>query len=84
MIKIDENYRIEPDTHGCTLVYENKVIKNVGGEDKEVTQRDFWHFLNVEQCLNRYLDLAIESNPTVESVLESIKEVRLTIKQALK
>jgi len=83
MIIIDKNYRIETDGLGCSLLFEAKAEKIVKGEMVEVNQRDVWDFLNVEQCLNRYLDLAIEPNPTVEEVLKSIKEVRLTIKNAM-
>ena len=84
MIKIDDNYRIENDAYGCTLVYSKKGTKVVDGIEKETTSTERWHYLNVEQCLKRYLDLVIEPSLDVVQVLAAIDSAKVLIRNVLK
>lgn len=86
MIQIDSNYRIETDGTGCTLVKTlNKTrTDKKSNETVHYMTKEEWHFLNVEQCLNRYVDLVIEPSETVVDVLALLRQARLEIKAALK
>lgn len=86
MIKIDDKFHIEADNTCCTLVLvESKTrFDEKLGKDVDYVTTDQWHFLNVEQCLNRYLDLCLNPAKSVADVLEAIKAARLSIKSAVK
>jgi len=84
MITINENFKINTDGNGCTLIHTEKKFKvnkdtNLA-EPYESTQE--YHFLNVEQCLNKYLDLVVEPCLDVINVLAAIQQGKLEIKTA--
>ena len=86
MITINQNFKINTDGNGCTLIHtEQKTRINKETEQPEpyTTDQDY-HFLNVEQCLNKYLDLVAEPCENVLEVLMAIRSGRLEIKNALK
>ena len=80
MITINENFKINSDGFGCTLIHtEQKERLNKEGAKENYTTEESYHFLNVEQCLNRYLDLVLMPCENVLQVLEAIKQGRLEI-----
>ncbi len=83
MITIDNNFRIETDGYGCSLIQtEDKTRINAKtNETESYTVTTPYHFLTVEQCLNRYLQLQQEPCKTVLEVLQAIKDAKLTITQ---
>ena len=81
MITIDKNFSIETDGNGCTLV-KNETKNRIGKETKQPEDyetSESWHYLNVEQCLRKYLDLVQEPCKNVLEVLKAINDCRLTI-----
>jgi len=86
MIIINANFKINTDGNGCTLIHteQKSRIDEKTKETKDYTTNQEYHFLNVEQCLNKYLDLVAEPCDDVLSVLTAIRAGRLEIKNALK
>lgn len=85
MIQIDQNFKINSDGLGCTLIQtqqKERINKDTKQSESYQTESTF-HFLNVEQCLNRYLDLVMEPSEDVIEVLSAIKQARLEIKSCL-
>ncbi len=85
-MKIDEQFHIEAEDMCCTLVKVEKKtrIDKETQEEVEYTATDRWHFLNIEQCLNRYVDLCINPCKSATDVLQALKETRLAIKNLKK
>jgi len=82
MLKLDENYTINPDGKGCTLHYrEAKEVTDLDTlETKVVTKKATWHFLSVPQALNKYKDLVLEPCEDLKQVLDKLEEVENLIK----
>jgi hypothetical protein len=79
-MKLDENYTAVTDGAGTILNFQQQRQREKNGEMIEFTHRDQWFFLNLQQALNKYLDLSIEKSEDVKDCLKKIEEVRTIIK----
>jgi hypothetical protein len=75
-MRIDDNYRIDFDNVGATLIYEELRTRKKDGDDVNYTYTDKWYFLNIQQCLNKYLDLSMGDAADVKECIKKINEVR--------
>lgn len=75
-MRIDDNYKIDFDNMGATLIYEELRTRMKDGEEIKYTYTDKWYYLNIQQCLNKYLDLAIGNTEDVKECIKKINEVR--------
>lgn len=70
MIKLNESYSIEPDTHGWRLVYsEERTPKN----GKPYIFQGNWHYVSIEQALKKFFDLNLKDSDSVSSLIRDIK-----------
>lgn len=75
-MKLNENYRIDADSIGATLVYEDIRTRLKDGKEQEFTYTDRWYFLNVQQALTKYADLMMGEAKDAEDLLRIIKELK--------
>jgi hypothetical protein len=75
-MRIDDNYKIDFDNVGATLIYEELRTRKKDGDDINYTYTDKWYFLNIQQCLNKYLDLSMGDATDVKECIKKINEVR--------
>jgi uncharacterized protein Yka (UPF0111/DUF47 family) len=76
MIKLDDNFRIETDTHNWTLVYEEQTVATSGKHiGKTVTSKDEWHYPSIVPCLKKYLDESLKYCESIMEILERIGEL---------
>lgn len=69
MIKIDDDYTIEPDTYGWRLVYSEKRTPKNG---TPYIFQDSWNFVSIEQAMKKYVDLGLKE---VKSLTEAISKI---------
>jgi len=84
MITINQNFKINTDGNGCTLIHtvsKSRIDKETNLPKDYKTDQEY-HFMTVEQCLNKYLDLVVEPCLDVIHVLAAIQQGRLEIKTA--
>jgi hypothetical protein len=79
-MKLNENYRIEADNVGATLIYEDKRTRQKDGKDVDYLFTDRWYFLNMEQAMTKYVDLMMGTAKDIEDLLKIIKELKKQIK----
>ena len=75
------NYSIDTDGAGTILMFQEQRQREKNKEMVDFVHRDQWFFLNLQQALNKYLDLKIEGSEDVKDCLKRIDEVRNIIKQ---
>lgn len=75
-MKLNDNYRIEADNIGATLIYEDLRTRQKDGKLQEFTFTDRWYYLNIEQALTKYADLMMGQAKDVEDLLRIIKELK--------
>jgi hypothetical protein len=78
-MKLDNNYSVNTDGAGTILLFEEQRKREKDGVEVEFTFRDQWFYLNIQQALNKYLDLKIEGAKDVEECIKRIEEVRSII-----
>ena len=73
-MKLDENYELEGDKYNWVLKYESdlQINKKTGEQYRAV---DHWHFPNVRQALEKYMNEAIKPSRTVEDLLVALQEI---------
>lgn len=71
ILKIDDDYRIESSTTGCSLVLqaEGEINPNT---NKPIEKFDQWFFPDVKACLKKYCKLQTQECRSIESVIEMI------------
>ena len=82
-MKLDNNYSVNTDGAGTILLFEDQRKREKDGVEVEFTFRDQWFYLNIQQALNKYLDLKIEGAKDVEECVKKIDEVRDIIKKVV-
>ena len=82
-MKLDNNYSVNTDGAGTILLFEEQRKREKDGVEVEFTFRDQWFYLNIQQALNKYLDLKIEGAKDVEECVKMIDEVRDIIKKVV-
>lgn len=82
-MKLDNNYSVNTDGAGTILLFEEQRKREKDGVEVEFTFRDQWFYLNIQQALNKYLDLKIEGAKDVEECVKKIDEVRDIIKKVV-
>lgn len=75
-MRIDDNYRINTDEAGTILIFEETRQREKDGKEVDFLFTDQWFYLNIEQCLRKYLDLRIEQCSDVKEILAKIEETR--------
>jgi len=80
-MKIDDNYTVTTDGAGTVLNFQQPRQREKNGEMVDFIHKDNWFFLNLQQALNKYLDLKLEGSEDVKDCLKKIEEVRNIIKQ---
>lgn len=78
-MKLDNNYSVNTDGAGTILLFEEQRKREKDGIEVEFTFKDQWFYLNIQQALNKYLDLKIEGAKDVEECIKRIEEVRSII-----
>ena len=79
-MKLNENYRIESDSVGATLIYEDSRTRLKDGKEVDYVYTDKWYFINMEQALTKYVDLMMGTAKDVENLLTIIKQLKKQIK----
>ena len=75
-MKLDNNYSVNTDGAGTILLFEEQRKREKDGVEVDFTFKDQWFYLNIQQALNKYLDLKIEGAKDVEDCIKKIEEVR--------
>jgi hypothetical protein len=75
-MKLNENYRIESDSVGATLIYEDSRTRLKDGKEVDYVYTDKWYFLNMEQALTKYVDLMMGTAKDIEDLLTIIKQLK--------
>lgn len=79
-MKLNKNYRIESDSVGATLIYEDSRMRLKDGKEVDYVYTDKWYFINMEQALTKYADLMMGSAKDIEDLLTIIKQLKKQIK----
>lgn len=77
MIRLNEDYTIEPDTYGWAL------IRSEHREPENGTPYIFqekWYFATIEQCLKKFIDSELKSEESINAVLDKLNELHETLK----
>lgn len=56
-MKLDDNFRVENDSNGFTLIFEQKYINK---ENKEKTKTDKWHYSSMKMILKTYVNESLK------------------------
>jgi hypothetical protein len=79
-MKLDEKYSVSTDGTGTILNFTEPRQREKNGVTIDFVHKDQWFFLNLQQALNKYLDLSIEKSEDIKDCLKRIEEVRTIIK----
>jgi hypothetical protein len=79
-MQLDEKFSVNTDGAGTILLFQEQRKREKDGAEVEFTFKDQWYYLNIQQALNKYLDLKIEGAKDVEECIKKIEEVRTIIK----
>jgi phosphoserine aminotransferase len=82
-MKLNKNYRIESDSVGATLIYEDSRMRLKDGKEVDYVYTDKWYFINMEQALNKFLDLSITDTKDAKDCIKKIDEIRDIIKKVV-
>lgn len=77
MIKLDNNYHLEPDQFkGLVLVFtEERERKKKDGTTEAYTFVDRWYYPKLSQVMSRYLMLTQNDSKTLEDLLDRVTRV---------
>ena len=64
-MKLDENYRIEADTHNWVLHYEEKKVNK---DSKAYTAKDHWYFPTIQTCFKKWCDETLKDSKSIEDL----------------
>jgi hypothetical protein len=78
-MQLDKKFSVNTDGAGTVLLFQEQRKREKDGVEVEFTFKDQWFFVNLQQALNKYLDLKIEGAKDVEECLKKIEEVRTII-----
>jgi len=78
-MQLDEKFSVNTDGAGTILLFQEQRKREKDGVEVEFTFKDQWFYLNIQQALNKYLDLKIEGSKDVEDCIKRIEEVRTII-----
>jgi hypothetical protein len=79
-MQLDEKFSVNTDGAGTILLFQEQRKREKNGVEVDFTFKDQWFYLNIQQALNKYLDLKIEGAKDVEECIKKIEEVRTIIK----
>jgi len=82
-MQLDEKFSVNTDGAGTVLLFQEKRKREKDGVEVEFIFKDQWFFVNLQQALNKYLDLKIEGSKDVEECIKKIEEVRDIIKKVV-
>lgn len=80
-MKLDENFRVESDSVGTILVFEQERKREREGKEVDFIFTDRWYFLSMTQALNKYVDLKMGKAEDVKELLKLIKELKEQLKK---
>jgi|GWRWMinimDraft_5_1066013.scaffolds.fasta_scaffold10513_4 hypothetical protein len=80
-MKLDENFRVESDSVGTMLIFEQERKRERDGKEVDFIFTDRWYFLNMTQALNKYVDLKMGKAEDVKELLKLIKELKEQLKK---
>lgn len=78
-MQLDEKFSVNTDGAGTILLFQEQRKREKDGVEVDFTFKDQWFYLNIQQALNKYLDLKIEGSKDVEDCIKRIEEVRTII-----
>ena len=78
-MQLDEKFSVNTDGAGTILLFQEQRKREKDGVEVDFTFKDQWFYLNIQQALNKYLDLKIEGSKDVEDCIKRIEEVRSII-----
>lgn len=79
-MQLDEKFSVNTDGAGTILLFQEQRKREKNGVEVEFTFKDQWFYLNIQQALNKYLDLKIEGAKDIQECIKKIEEVREIIK----
>ena len=79
MLRLDDNYSLDFDSYNVMLRYENKAVKEIKGELKEVTQKYQWYYPNVKQALKRYIQVSLNPVDSLEEIINRMDKLEKVI-----
>jgi hypothetical protein len=79
-MQLDEKFSVNTDGAGTILLFQEQRKREKDGVEVDFTFKDQWYYVNIQQALNKYLDLKIEGAKDVEECIKKIEEVRTIIK----
>jgi len=83
-MKINENWRIDTDGEGCTLIFSEKRIRKDGkNKGEEFTFEEPYYYPTVKSCLVAYLNKSLEDSQDVKDCLSKIKIAEQQIKNMI-
>jgi len=83
-IHLDQNYRIEMDAYNFSLKYENKYLgKDKDGKEKQVVQKDEWHFPTLSGALGKYANESVKVSESVGELIIKVANLE-TLIQSIK
>lgn len=80
-MNLDNNYRIESDNMGSTLIFEEERCRLAHGKYVPFIYTDRWYFQNVSEAMQKYVDLRLGKAENVKEMLNMIKELKELIKK---
>lgn len=80
-MKLDENFRVESDSVGTILIFEQERKREREGKEVDFIFTDRWYFLSMTQALNKYVDLKMGKAEDVKELLKLIKELKEQLKK---
>lgn len=79
-MKINENFRIESDTHTWVLLFtEQRTRKDKKGNTVDYTHEDKWYYPNISGCLKKFTDESCKGLDSIEALQSKLKEIGNTI-----
>jgi hypothetical protein len=78
-MQLDEKFSVNTDGAGTILLFQEQRKREKDGVEVDFTFKDQWFYLNIQQALNKYLDLKIEGSKDVEDCIKRIEQVRTII-----
>lgn len=78
MIKLDENFYLDPDSNNWTLHYELKGKVNPETGRPKIS-KDSWHCSNLQSAINRYLTESTKPSESVVDLMNKLEEIKQVI-----
>ena len=79
-MQLDEKFSVNTDGAGTILLFQEQRKREKNGVEVDFTFKDQWFYLNIQQALNKYLDLKIEGAKDIQECIKKIEDVREIIK----